>query len=348
MTTRHQVTLVGDGIENPANALVLGEAAAMFAAACRIRPAGHWAEPADAAPVTAASITAAELVALHARRIAFDNLPDAREVYGYAAGNDFALIVGNERRGLSHSFKAVATEAVQIPMPSRSINCLNVAAAAAVGLYYLSAAQVRQAGVRSDAGARRPSLLLLGAAEHIELGSAIRSAAAFGWDRALIEDRDAVWFGVDRVRRSEGRAAARRARNDIRLVPCSEQTRYEADEAVIVTTRKLGPPLHRVNMARGSRQVVVIPAENRIDVEAEDWSRVARQVTFAHLDAPGTDYRYHYRLTASIALAEVARQLGRSAGERRPQARGMRYELGMPLLAPTAGELVAWQDLLDY
>lgn len=348
MTTPRKVTLVGDGIENPANAEVLGEAAAMFAAACHIRPAGDWAALPEAAATAASSITAPELAALHTRRIAFDNLPGAREVYGYTAGCNFALIVGNERRGLSHSFKAVATEAVQIPMASRRINCLNVAAAAAVGLYYLCTAQVRPTALRSNTRARRPNLLLLGAAEHIELGSAIRSAAAFGWERALIEDRDAAWFGVDRVRRSEGRAAARRARNDIRLVPCSAQTRYEADEAVIVTTRKLGPALHRVDMTRGDRQVIVIPAENRVDVETEDWSRIGRQVTFAHIEVPGAHYRYHYRLTASIALAEVARQLGRTAGERRPPPRGMRYEMAVPLFDSAAGELVPWSDLQDY
>ena len=48
---------------------------------------------------------------------------------------------------------------------------------------------------RADPHRSRPELLLLGAGDHVELGSTIRSAAAFGWNRALVEDRAGVWFG---------------------------------------------------------------------------------------------------------------------------------------------------------
>jgi tRNA G18 (ribose-2'-O)-methylase SpoU len=352
MSTAQRVTLVGDGIENEANARVMNEAAAMFGAACRVRSVGAAAQVCDPLcdpPQPPHSITAAELAQLHTRRIAFDNLPGAREVYGYRAGNDFALIVGNERRGLSHSFKTVATEAVQIPMHSRQMNCLNVAAAAAVGLYYLCAEPVRPLATRSNVAARRPTLLLLGAAEHIELGSSIRSAAAFGWERALIEDRDGVWFGVDRIRRSEGRAAARRARNDIRVMPCTAATRYDADEAVIVTTRRLGPALRHVDLARGARQIIVVPAENRVDVEREDWHRVGRKISFAHLEIPAALYQYHYRSIASIVLAEIARQVGVVRSERRPPPRrGLEYDWTLPVETGDLGEQVSWAELMAY
>jgi hypothetical protein len=344
MSAAQRVTLVGDGIENDANARVMNEAAAMFGAACRVRPAAPLAEMPD----LPSPITADELAQLHARRIAFDNLPGARDVYGYRAGPDFALIVGNERRGLSHSFRAAATDAVQIPMLSRQINCLNVAAASAVGLYYLCAEPVRPSALRSNAAARRPTVLLLGAGEHIELGSSIRSAAAFGWERALVEDRDGVWFGVDRVRRSEGRAAARRGRNDIRLAYCTAATRYDADEAVIVTTRTLGPALRRVDLARGARQIVVIAAENRIDVEREDWTPIGRKITFAHLDLPVDDYRYHYRLLASIALAEIARQVGQRSERRPPARRGLEYDWALPIEAGSLEHAVSWAELIEY
>ncbi len=105
-------------------------------------------------------------------------------------------------------------------MFSRRINCLNVAAASAVALYYLRGTRVGPIAVRREPGKRRPEVLLLGPGDHVEVGSAIRSTAGFGWNRVLIEDRKQVWFGCDRAARSEGRAAARRGKNVILCVPC--------------------------------------------------------------------------------------------------------------------------------
>ena len=49
---------------------------------------------------------------------------------GDQAGRDFAVMVGNERRGLSYECAKLATDKVQVPMFSRRVNCLNVAAVA--------------------------------------------------------------------------------------------------------------------------------------------------------------------------------------------------------------------------
>ena len=68
-------------------------------------------------------------------------------------------------------------------MRSRRINCLNVAAAAAVALYYLRQPHALQRTARREPERRRPELLLAGAGDHVELGSALRSAAALGWSR---------------------------------------------------------------------------------------------------------------------------------------------------------------------
>ena len=129
--------LVGDGIENPANALTMIHAAAMFGARCRFRDTKRLAESSVRAGLAGemfSSITGDEIQALHSRIIAFDNLPGAREVYGFRSGHEFAVLMGNERRGLSHEFTSLATDRVQVPMLSRRINCLNVAAVSAVVL----------------------------------------------------------------------------------------------------------------------------------------------------------------------------------------------------------------------
>lgn len=46
---------------------------------------------------------------------------------------------------------------------------------------------------------------------------------------------------------------------DIRLLPCSSDTNYRAEEAVIVTPDQ-GTALHRVDLARGERVMLVLPA----------------------------------------------------------------------------------------
>lgn len=344
--------LVGDGIENPANALTMVHAAAMFGAACRFRDTKGLAQSsASAVPPgeTLALITSPELQALHSRIIALENLSGARDVYGFHAGREFAVVVGNERRGLSREFASIAKECVQIPMLSRRINCLNVAAASAVALYYLCVQAAGPMAVRKEPRSRRPELLLLGAGDQFELGSTIRSAAAFGWERAFIEDRQGVWFGCDRAVRSEGRAAARRGRNDILLVPCPERAVYAYPRVTVITCRGLGVPLHRANLAGGPRHLVVIPDESRIDPSAEDWSRLGAKVEFVHLRLPVAEFTYHYRLAATVGLAEISRQVGRRPDYRLPRApRPPIYDHKLADLVGATGELARFEDLLSY
>jgi hypothetical protein len=324
----NKITLVGDSIENPANALTMIHASEMFGGGCRFRDTKGLAQAnvtlPQASPVIT-TISEGELRTLHSRRIAFDNTPDATEVFGYEAGRDFAVMVGNERRGLSHTFSALATEHVQIPMASQRINCLNVAAASAVALYYLCGTRVGSMAVRNDPDRRRPELLFLAAHDHFEFGSAVRSAAAFGWKRALVEDRHNVWFNCDRGIRSEGRAAARRGRNDILLVPCGQNATHGFSHVTIITSRQEGIPIHRANLTRGANQLVVIPDEGQADFAAEKWTLLGAEVEFARLQIPATRFTYHYRLMATIAMAEVSRQIGAVRRSKFRKLRGRRF-----------------------
>ena len=72
--------------------------------------------------------------------VAFDNGQGALPLYGYRPGrlDRLALVVGNERRGIAGDMVRAARHRVEVPMVSRRVNCLNVAAAAAVALFYLS------------------------------------------------------------------------------------------------------------------------------------------------------------------------------------------------------------------
>lgn len=387
-----RVLLVGDGIENPANARLLIDAAAMYGAGCRFRdtkglaqaqtpresapdeaPLGESASdeaalgesvpdeaaPGEAAPDAAApdgaafsGISGPEVRQLAARVIACDNLPDARDVYGFRAGRDFALLVGNERRGLSREMLALASDRVQVPMPGRRINCLNVAAAAAVALHYLCGPPGGAMAVRRDPRDRRPELLLFQPGDHFEAGSAIRSAAAFGWERALLEDPHGAWFSGDRRVRAEGRAAARRGRNDILLVPCPPRAAHRYARVTVVSCRGAGTPLDRLQLAGGPAHLLVIPDEGMPGAATADWERLGERVEVGHLQVPAASFPYHYRLLASIALAEVSRQVGRrqppGAPGRRPAPRRPIYDDRVAGLAAAAGEVVRWEELRRY
>lgn len=346
--------LIGDSIENPANARVMMAAARMFGADCAFANAaptlastrGAGGDPDGSGVLPLVTLDAA--AAGYGQRIACDNLPGARELYGFRASPRFAVLVGNERRGLTHSSRRISTDAVQIPMQSRRINCLNVAAASAVALNYLARVRVGPMARVGDPASRRPEVLLAAATDHIEMGSAIRSAAAFGWSRLLIDDRHRVWFGVDRIVRSQGRAAARRARNDIRLTPVAGHDAIEVPEVVVVTTGPSGTPLHRIDLARGSRQLIVICDEGAGLVDPADMQRNGRRVRIATLGPLQPCFPYHYRLIATLVLAEVARQVGtRLAREGRGGARP-EYLLKLPLYLEAAGESLSLDDLSEY
>jgi hypothetical protein len=352
---RTPITLVGDGIENPGNAQAMIHAAEMFGGECRFRDRSgrlhSWQETAPDAEAVRL-VSPGGLADDYCPLVALDNLNGAADVYSFDLGRTPrpALVAGNERMGISPEVQSLAHQRVQIPMVSRRMNCLNVAAASAVALYYLTRGHPAKLQVRSHPDKRRPEVLMIGATEHVELGSAIRSAGAFGWGQLLIEDRAGVWFGCDRATCTEGRAAARRHRNPIHLLPAQPDRRYPFEEACVITTRQVGTPIHQTSLARGPAQVIAIPDESQIDLEGEDWSRLAKSFRFVHLDLPCVDFRYHYRLIATIALAEVARQVGRKAPgfEGRPRRERPLYDRSLELLMAEGGEVVDLEELERY
>jgi tRNA G18 (ribose-2'-O)-methylase SpoU len=274
------------------------------------------------------------------RLIAIENTPGAREIYGRRPlQNDATIAIGNERRGISRKLLATADETVVIPTQSRTVTTLNVAAAAAVAGWFL----LRGSGPQATAARpehRRPAVLLVGD-DHVEVGSSFRSAAAFGFRDVLLEDRGAGWFAGSSSVRREARAAARRHKNPLRVRPtrlAESVQRY--DEIILVTASGSGAPLSRERLTRGLRQLVVVGAE-------PDEAPAAWHVTVASLGLQPMEHE-PLRLTASIVLAEIARQVGRRRPAPGVPPRAARYEKAIEPVTGPCVLLVDPTDLLAF
>jgi tRNA G18 (ribose-2'-O)-methylase SpoU len=286
--------VIGDRIENPGNVDCLRAAAEMFDWECELLDDSDH------------SIALRQLARSGVPILAIENTSDAEDLFRYRPPpGRLAIIVGNERKGISRSVLRLVDRVLRIPIASAHINTVNVAAAAAIAVFHLTRARDGRIGA-SGRSRGRPEVLLTGVGDAIELGSAVRSAACFGWPRLFIDDRHAAWFASDRVTRSLARGAARRGRNPIRVLPVREDAAF--DEVCIVGARGRGEPLRRTDLARGPGQLVVISDDSdRFDEDSAP--RLGRRVRRVCLETePGPPRPF--RLIASIALAEIARQVG--------------------------------------
>jgi len=342
--------LVGDGIENPANARALMDAAAMFGVSCCFRDTRGLARVWDIKRGGQLDlIETTELIAPSLPIVAVENTPAAASIFGAAlpAANS-SIVVGGERVGVRGDLLRAAARHVKIPMSGRGVNTLNVAAAGAVALYYLFGARglVQRQAKRPDE--RRPTILLSGPSDHVETGSAIRSAAAFGWRTVGLDDSNRVWFGVSRAMTSEGRAAARAHRNFTRVVPTRIDGNLGFRRVVVAGANVDGPPIHRVDLTGGRDTLLVIPDEE--GRSERDFSELGGSVLRARVELPSVAFPYRYRLIASIVLAEAARQTGaRSArGPRLPVRRGLTYKSALETVAAGVADVVDPTDLNTY
>ena len=286
--------VIGDRIENPGNANCLRAAAGMFAWEC------GFLDDSDH------GMTVRQLARSDVAILAIENTCDSEDLFKYRPPTGrLAVIVGNERKGISRSVLRLADRVLRIPIASAHINTVNVAAAAAIALFHLSRSREGRIGA-SGGGRSRPDVLLTGVSDAIELGSGVRSAACFGWPHLFVDDRHAAWFACDRVTRSLGRGAARRGRNPIRVLPVRDDVAF--DEVCVVNARGDGEPLRRTDLARGRGQLVVI-AGDKEGFDEHSATRLGRRVRRVCLETDATPAP-PFRLIASIVLAEITRQVG--------------------------------------
>ncbi len=341
--------LLVDGVENPANARALLDAAAMFGVPCLFRDTRGLEAQWDSSlggrlPLVDPDLPIAALAPL----VVVENVPRAASVYDAPRPRDGAsLVVGNERLGVRGDLLRLADQCVEIPMAGRGVNTLNVASAAAVALFYLLASDRRPMRQSPQPERRRPAVLLAAPTDHVEAGSVIRSSAAFGWRAIGLDDRHRVWFGVLRAARTEGRAAARSHRNATRVVPMGTDHPLGFKRVVVAGARVDGPPLAGVDLAGGRDTLLVLPDEDGLG--EFDWASLGGRLEFARVALPTNAFPYRYRLLASIVLAEAARQIGRPVVAGRPAPRrGLTYESALEVASAGAWEAVSPAELRSY
>lgn len=281
--------------------------------------------------------------------VAAENHPQAQSVYEYRPPLEGkgALLVGNEAKGLRRRTRKQAHALVEIPLPSKNINCLNVAAAAAILLYYLSLSEPLpfKKQTLSSIQKHRPDILLVGGRDPRELGSAIRSACAFGWAQVFLQDRGNAWYECDRVIRSEGRGTARRGRNPIRVTPYREEALEDYRRILVCTQEPGGKPPYTLPLI-GRDTLIVLPDAQ--EPSASWFPESTHRAEIIPVTLPSVPAKgYHYRQMASIALAEIARQLGRPDSEG-IYLHGRRERYRREVEAEQSGDSLAFEDLLLF
>lgn len=237
--------------------------------------------------------------------IACETTKRSRAVYDYAVPcGHLAVIVGNERRGIPNRLLKKADQVVSIPMLGRGMSSVNVAVAAAIVLYALDRDFGRKCVRPSALSCRDVDVLVLGPANPSELGSLLRSAWAFGWQRVFLDDRNGVWFTKDRPTVLAGRAAARREVNPLVVAPYEQIDLREYDRVVVCDGESQGTPLSRFSLPDPSKMLLVYGDGNL----PGDFTVAAERIFVDHAVPKA---RACFRHTGSILLSVISNLLRR-------------------------------------
>ena len=253
---KNRLTLVGLEIEGEWNVPLLANAAEMSGASL------VFAKSNDSVLETNVGIAPLpqidELLGRFDHLLACEATERSKAVYEFAAPRGHVgIIVGNERKGIPRSVLKKADHVVSIPMLGRGLSSVNVAVAAAIVLYAIERDLGRKHPRTSNLCHDDVDILVIGPSDASELGSLLRSAWAFGWQRLYLADRGAVWFSKDRPTVLAGRAAARCEVNRINVRPDSQLNLQDYDRIVVCEDSPRGTPLSRYTLPDGEKMLLV-------------------------------------------------------------------------------------------
>jgi hypothetical protein len=182
-------------------------------------------------------------------------------IYDFPAPREStAVIVGNEEKGIPQHVLNRAERVVSIPMVPSSLSSVNVAAAAAITLYVLTKDVGRKPRPKSRLQQGDVDVLIEAADDPHELGSLLRSVYAFGWRRVYVADPHRVWFAEDPKVILESRAAARRAKNPLTVLPADRLNPSLYDTVLSCDNARPGLPLSKLRLSKCQKLLVVFGA----------------------------------------------------------------------------------------
>ena len=299
---KNKLTLVGLEIEGDWNVSLLANAAEMSGAslsfAGNVDSTGESKIGSDPLPQID------ELLGQFDHVLACEATERGKAVYDFAAPRGhLGVIVGNERKGVPSTVLKRADHIVSIPMFGRGLSSVNVAVAAAIVLYVVERDLGRKHPRTSSLCHNDVDILVIGPPDPSELGSLLRSAWAFGWQRLYLADRAAIWFTKDRPTVLAGRAAARCEVNRIAVRPDSQLNVQDYDRIVVCEDLPRGTPLSRYTLPRCEKMLLVYGGTDR---QIEDGKAVER-IYIDH--AAPVEARFRHK--GSILLSVVSRLLRR-------------------------------------
>ncbi len=303
-SSRSALTLIGVDIENECNIPLLTNAAAMFGAD-RAFACGDL--PQERCVVGAEAVQLDSLLGKHAHILAIETGKRATDIFDFPAprGGSTAILVGNELNGMSSGILKRADHVLSIPMYSGGLTSINVAAAAATALYLIEKDPARNRLGNPSFRPRETDLLIVSPGEPSELGSLLRSAAAFGWRRVYLSDEKKDWFTDDRSTVLAGRTAARRDTNPLAVLPAGELDISRYDLVLSCDGQKTGTPLSGFKHGGQFKKVLIIYGAT--DAHAAGQSQAER----IYVDHVGTSVVPSFRHTGSILFAVVSHLLHR-------------------------------------
>jgi tRNA G18 (ribose-2'-O)-methylase SpoU len=300
---KSKLTLVGLEIGGDWNIPLLRNAAAMSGASLVFAQGKSPTEAPQKAIELVVGID--ELLGQYDCVLACEATEQSRSVYECPVPRGhLGLIVGNERTGVPHDILKKVSQVVSIPMLGQGMSSVNVAVAAAIVLYVLERDLARKRFRTSTLSHRDVDVLVLGPPDPSELGSLLRSAWAFGWQRLFLSDPHGVWFTKDRQTVLAGRAASRGEVNRIVVRPWNQLNISDYEQIVVCSRTRDGTPLSRFTLPDRGKMLLVYGDDELPLSTRKSCDRI-------YVDHRAADIAPCYRHSGSVLLTMIAQRLRR-------------------------------------
>jgi len=297
----HLVPLDTEGIWNRP---LLENAAALSGAECVYAVSAAAVSGTQGIPSSESPAPLKDVLKRFSRVLACECARDSVSIYDFPAPREkTALLVGNEEKGIPRSVLKKTDSIISIPMVGEGMSSVNVAVAAAITLYALSKDLGRGKRSKSHLTHRKVDVLIHAPDDPHELGSLLRSAWSFGWKRIYLSDPNGVWFTQDPKTMLDSRAAARRYKNPLAVLPADRLDASSYEGFLCCSGQRQGSSLSRLRLPVCGKLLIEYGggSESRIPEDRADH---------VFVDYTNTTTQPRFRHSGSILLSVISEMLG--------------------------------------